>query len=89
MARQPLVDQGLLIVDASRSHLDTAHLVDSSGRVITWTQKPLPDNTQHSQQTDIHAPGGIRTRNPSKRAAVDPRLRPRGHWDRPLRIYCS
>ena len=27
--------------------------------------------------------GGIRTRNPSKRAAADPRLRPRGHWDRP------
>ena len=23
--------------------------------------------------TDIHAPGGIRTRNPSKRATVDPR----------------
>ena len=27
-------------------------------------------------------PGGIRTHNPSKRAAADPRLRPRGHWDR-------
>jgi hypothetical protein len=25
----------------------------------------LPDNTQHSQQTNIHALGGIRTRNPS------------------------
>jgi len=25
----------------------------------------LPDTTQHSQQTDIHAPDGIRTRNPS------------------------
>ena len=31
--------------------------------------------------TDIHAKGGIRTRNPSKWAAADPRLRPRGHWD--------
>jgi hypothetical protein len=39
-------------------------------------------NTQHSQQTNIHAPGGIRTCNPSRRAAVDPRLRPLGHWDR-------
>jgi hypothetical protein len=28
-------------------------------------------------------PGGIRTHDPSKRAAQDPRLRPRGHWDRP------
>jgi hypothetical protein len=26
-------------------------------------------------------PGGIRTHNPSKRAAAEPRLRPRGHWD--------
>ena len=45
-------------------------------------EKPLPDNTQHSQETDMHGPGGIRTHNPSERAAVDPRLRPRGHWDR-------
>jgi len=30
----------------------------------------------------MHTPGGIRTRNPSKQAAADPRLRPRGHWDR-------
>jgi len=27
-------------------------------------------------------PGGIRTRNPRKRAAVDPHFRPRGDWDR-------
>ena len=26
-------------------------------------------NTQHSQETNTHALGGIRTRNPSKRAA--------------------
>jgi hypothetical protein len=39
-------------------------------------------NTQHSQQTNIHAPGRIRTRNPRRRAAADPRLRPLGHWDR-------
>ena len=29
----------------------------------------------------MHAPGGIRTRNPSKLSAVDTRLRPLGHWD--------
>jgi hypothetical protein len=33
-------------------------------------------------KTNIHAPGGIRTHNPSMRAAADPQLRPRGHWDR-------
>jgi hypothetical protein len=36
------------------------------------TQRPLSDKTQHSQQTDIHALGGIQTHNPSKRAATDP-----------------
>jgi len=50
--------------------------------VIVPLQRPLPDNTQHSQQTDIHDPGGIRTHNISRRATVDLRLRPRGHWDR-------
>jgi len=39
-----------------------------------------PHNTQHSQQTNIHAPGGFRTHNLSRRAAADQRLRPRGHW---------
>jgi len=48
--------------------------------------RPLPDNTSHSQQTDIYAPSGIGTHNPSKRAAADPWLRPRGNWDR--RIHC-
>ena len=32
----------------------------------------------------IHSPGGNRTRNPNNRAAADPRLRPRGYWDRLL-----
>ena len=37
---------------------------------------------KYIQWCNIHAPGGIRTHNPSRRAAVDLRLRPRGHWDR-------
>jgi len=36
---------------------------DSSGRVISLKQRPLPHDTKHSKQTDIHAPGGIRTHN--------------------------
>jgi hypothetical protein len=56
----------------------------ASGRVISSSQRPLPDNTQ---QTDIHAPGGIRTHNLSRRAAADLHLRPRGHWDR-LTLFC-
>ena len=50
--------------------------------MISPSQRPLRDNTQHSQQTNIHAPGGIRTHNLSRRAAADLRLRPRGHWGR-------
>ena len=56
----------------------------SSGRVISSSQRPLRDHTQHLQQIDIHAPGGIRTHNLSRRAAADLRIRPRSHWDRPL-----
>ena len=40
------------------------------------SQRPLPDNTQHSQETDIHAFGGIRTRNHSKRSAATSVTRP-------------
>jgi hypothetical protein len=52
------------------------------------SQRPLPDNTQHSHKTDIHEPGGIRTRIPSKREVADPRLRKRCHPDRTfIKIY--
>ena len=77
----------LLILEVSRSRTTTRHSrQDSSGRVISSSHRPLPDNTQHSQQTNIHAPGGIRTHNLSRRAAADLRLRPSGHWDRQLGI---
>jgi hypothetical protein len=42
---------------------------------LLWTS--LPINTQQSQETSVYALGGIRTRNPSKTAAADARLRPR------------
>jgi len=57
--------------------------------VISSSQRPLPDNTQHSQQTNIQAPGGIRTNSLSRRAAAELRLRPRGHWDRQLEGMAS
>jgi hypothetical protein len=50
--------------------------------VISPTQRPLHDNTQHSQQKGNHATGGNRTRIPRKRATAEPRLRPLGHRDR-------
>ena len=63
-------------------HTQTHHSRwDSSGRVMSSSQGPTPDNTRQSQATDFHNSGGIRTRNPSKQAAADPRLRQRGHLD--------
>jgi hypothetical protein len=46
---------------------------------------------KHSQETNIQAPGGIRTHDPSQRSATDLRFRPRGHWHRLPRYehkYC-
>ena len=42
-----------------------------------------PDLTTHNTHNKkTFMTGGIRTRNPSKRAAADTRLRRRGHWNR-------
>ena len=61
---------GAPILDVSRSHTTTQHSgYNSSGRVISSSQRPLPNNTRHSQQTNIHAPGGIRTNDFSRWAA--------------------
>ena len=72
----------------SRSHTTTHHSRQDSCRwVISSSQRPLPDNTQHSKQTNIHTSGGIRTHDLSRRAAADLRLRPRGYWDRRYPVY--
>jgi len=65
-------------------HTDThTHISrwNSSGRVIRPTERPLLCSTRYSQETDIHFFCGFRSRNPSKRAASDPRLRLRDHLD--------
>jgi hypothetical protein len=62
---------GAPILDVSRSHTTTQHSrYNSSGWVISLTQRPLPDNTRHSQQTNIHASGGLRTHDLSSWAAA-------------------
>jgi len=65
---QPLVGQEPLTVENSLSHSDTSYSVG-----LPWT-RDLPDAQTYK---DIHAPGRIRTLNPSKHAAVSPHLRPR------------
>jgi len=55
---------------------------------LLWTSDQLVAETctwQHkayTKQTNVHAPGRIRTHNPSRPATADVRLRPRSHWDR-------
>jgi hypothetical protein len=58
--------------EASRLHSGAPRSVE-----LLWTidqpveETSLPDNTQHSHQTDINSTGRIRTRNPNKREAAD------------------
>ena len=87
VALRPNAGHGLHILEVSGSHTTTHHSrQDSSGRVISSSQRPLPDNTQQSLQTDIHAPGGTRNHDLNRRAAAELRLRPRGKWNR-LLVY--
>jgi len=67
-------------LEVLQSHSDIPHSVGCLGtsdqfvaETSTWK------NIHHSQQTNFHALGDIRTRNRSKRAAADPRQRPRGN----------
>ena len=68
MDRQTVVDLDL-IFEVSRSH--TAIVMNP---LIAPSHGPLPDNTQHSKQTNIRAQRRIEARNSSKRAVVNPHL---------------
>ena len=57
---------------------------DSSQRVISSSQRPLP--ARQTQETNIHVLSGIRTRSPRNQYVADLRLRQRDHWDRPAHI---
>ena len=86
LAQQPPLGQDLLIHEVSRWHTTMHHsLQDFYGPVIISLQRLLLDITQHSQQTNIHATGGIRTHNLSRRAAVDCAATGTGY----MHIYCN
>ena len=74
MVQQLLVCQGLLIIEASRSHSDTAHSVG-----LLWASAD-----EHWQHTTL-TPCPQRDSNTQSRQARDsnPRLRPRAHRNRP------
>jgi len=70
MEQKPLVGQGLLIIEASRSYSDTPHSVGllwMTDVPVAQTSTCTTHNT-HKWLTSIGS-GGIRTRIPSKRAA--------------------
>ena len=89
IVQQPLVGQGILITEASRSHSDahtythththTHTRLDSSGRVARPTKRHLLGNTQHSQETH---PCPRRVSNPQSYQASDRRPTPDSFADR-------
>jgi len=82
MARQPLVGQGL-IIEASRSH-SFRHATLGRTPLDKWSARRRDlYMTTHNTHKRHPCPGGIRTGNSSKRAAADPKLLLRDHWDRP------
>jgi hypothetical protein len=54
--QQPLVAQGLPLPKIRDRTQTPQHSVGHPGRVINPTKRPLPDNTQHSQQINIQPP---------------------------------
>jgi len=83
VARHPLLGRGLLIIEASRSHLVTPHtvgLLSMNDQLVTetfaWWHTIL--------NIDIYVPAGgwgVRSHNPSIRATANPRLWSRGHLE--------
>ena len=59
----PPVGHDLLSHHVSRSHT----MEDSSGRLISSSQRPIPDNTQHTQQTSMPPVGFEPTISSGKR----------------------
>ena len=93
VAPQPNSRLDRLIVEVSRPH--TIRHTRTPGRtpLNEWSARRRGrylHNTQQTHETNIHAPSGIQTRDPSKRTAADLRLRPHGHRDRLFFIcYCA
>ena len=61
------------------SHQNTVY--ESPLHHTRYMPRPSHSSRFYNPNKDIHARGGIRTSNPSERAARNPRFRRRGHWD--------
>jgi hypothetical protein len=74
----------LIILNGIHTHTHTHTQEEFFWRRIGPLQRLLYLTTHKTQHRHIHAPGGARNINPSKRAATDPRPKPRGHQDRQI-----
>jgi hypothetical protein len=74
------------MASSSTSFLDHTQRRATVGRnpLVEWLarRRDLSLTTPNTHKTNIHAPGGIRMQDHSRRAAVDLRFRLRGHWER-------
>jgi len=77
VAPQTISSLGHLIVEVSISLTDTHSRWNSSERVISSSQRPLP--TQQTHETNIDSLSAIQTHDPSTQTAADPRLTKHGH----------
>jgi hypothetical protein len=82
MPKQTLVGQGHQIIEASRSHSDSPHLLR-----LLWKRNWPVTETSTCRDTTLksdrrHATGEIRTRSPKKQATAVTRLRRTVHWAR-------
>jgi hypothetical protein len=73
----------------NRGFITLRHATIGRTSLDEWSarHKDLYLTTHSTHKRDIHPHCGIRTRNPKKRAATGPRLRPRGHRNGPLKNY--
>jgi hypothetical protein len=60
----------------------TVGLLWTSDQPVAETSTYTGQHNTETQETNIHALSGIRTRDPSNQAAADLRLRPRGYRGR-------
>jgi len=82
ITQYPLVGQGLVIIEVSRSHTDTPRSVG-----FLWTNDQPDAESSSWQHTTLIRDRHIRppwnSKAQSQQASGrNPRLRPRGHWDR-------
>jgi len=86
IVQQPLVEEGVHFIEVSRSH-SNRHTTLGRTPLDKWSVRGrghyLTTNNTQNRYTSM-SPTEFEPAIPAKRAAADPRLRPRSHRDQPL-----